>query len=134
MKLPRKRRTLVIILLCFFAVCLSQCLVGWPNLMPGRVKLPRKELPDSIESNTERHPSGHFNGHTEQSIVERFGQPSTQWAGQYGHPELKVRLIFPDAVTFVYETPKGSLYLSFCQQDGQRVCFSSDWLPTGGFF
>jgi hypothetical protein len=78
--------------------------------------------------------SGHFVGHTESSIVEQFGPPSARGEGHYAAPPVGYRLKYPDAITATYVRPSGVLYLSFCKERGQLVCFSSDWLPQGVVF
>jgi hypothetical protein len=98
-----------------------------------RVGSPNGELPAAIEAG--RKPVfGDFYGHTQASIIERFGLPSLRWEGHYGMPPLSYSERYPDAVTMTYRRPTGTLYLSFCLEKGEWVCFSSAWMPTGCVF
>ena len=121
-------------LLMLASVALGGWLViSWPWLTREPVGPPRSGLPQAVEG--EREPvSGHFVGHTESSIVERFGPPSDRRDGHYAAPPVGYRLRYPDAITATYVRPSGVLYLSFCKERGQLVCFSSDWLPQGVAF
>ncbi|MGL6076244.1 MAG: hypothetical protein ACRC8S_18980 [Fimbriiglobus sp.] len=104
----------------------------WPILTREPVGPPSNDLPQSVEGET--FASGDFAGHTADSILERFGSPTHRWEGHYGAPRWDFQQKYPDANTAVYEQPTGSLYLSFCKDRGQLVCFRSHWLPTGWEF
>jgi hypothetical protein len=41
---------------------------------------------------------------------------------------------YPEAIMLAYERPTGTLYLSFCLEKGEWVCFRADWLPKGWVF
>jgi hypothetical protein len=105
----------------------------WPWLTRGRLGPAPGELPPSVEDGPEPS-SGRFVGHPEASIVERFGPSTARWQGHYGNPPMSYRRTYPDAVTVTYVRPMGTLYLSFCKEQGLLICFSSDWMPTGWVF
>lgn len=100
------------------------------GLFQDHVPKSHQELPPSIESGREHQ----FVGHSLTSIFEKYGKPDTQWDGLFGNQEAWPRLKYWNAVTWVYRRPTGELYLSFCPQDGGRICFRSTWLPTGSSF
>jgi hypothetical protein len=115
--------------------------IYWPWITRPQIGPPLQPLPMTLDgrAHPETEPFGRdretrFIGHSEESIVERFGAPTNRWNGHYGLPPLNSRRAYPDAVTFVYERPTGRWYLSFCQQRGKRVCFSATWLPEGAEF
>jgi hypothetical protein len=94
---------------------------------------PNGDLPNAIEGGPE--PAfGQFVGHSESSIVVRFGPPSNRWKGHYAAPPISYRLKYPDAITATFVRPSGVLYLSFCREEGRLVCFSSAWMPEGWAF
>jgi hypothetical protein len=104
-------------------------------LMPPRepIGLADGELPKTIEGG-QKPVAGSFIGHSKSKITERFGPPSHQSKGHYGNPPAEYRRKYAEAVTFFYDTPTGTLYLSFCLEEGDWVCFSSHWLPKGVVF
>jgi hypothetical protein len=103
------------------------------NPFRGAIRPSQDQLPNVIEAGKEPI-SGQFVGHTESSIVERFGLPSTRYRGHYGLPGVLAESKYPDAVTVTYKRPSGVLYLSYCWQWGTWVCFCSDWMPEGWAF
>jgi hypothetical protein len=105
----------------------------WPMLTRDPVGPPREMLPSSVEGGLEVI-EGQFLGHTETDIVERFGPPSHRWEGHYGAPAIEIPRTYPDAITATYLRASGILYLSFCREGGQLVCFSSHWMPEGAVF
>src|SRR5262245_29598167 len=133
----RRRKTMILFALVGLATLML--LVGGVHLvsLQKRVPPPIGDLPESVEGEKDgfsRTFEDRFLGHTKESIIRRFGPPSVQFDGHYANPPFEYRWFFFDAVTLMYERPSGSLYLSFCYQKGQWVCFSADWLPTGAVF
>ena len=105
----------------------------WPSLMREPVGPPRGELPQAVEGGSEP-TSGQFLGHPESDIVERFGLPTHRWEGHYGAPPISYQRKYPNVITVTYERPTGTLYLSFCKEQGRLVCFRSAWMPAGWVF
>jgi hypothetical protein len=117
------RRRALAVLLPLAGAALSLYLVeAWPYLIRDPAGPPAGELPRSVE------------GTTEAVIMERFGPPSHRWHGHYAAPPVGYRRVYPDAVTVTYVRPTGVLYLSFCEERGQGVCFTSHWIPEGWVF
>jgi hypothetical protein len=92
------------------------------------VAQPSGDLPGTIDGGSEP-VHGQFEGHNKTRIVERFGLPTEQWEGHYGNPPASYKRQYAGAIALVYRRTSGSLYLFFCLQEGDWVCFSSDWLP-----
>src|SRR5262245_36188325 len=129
-----KRRRIAVALAVLSCVALAGYLVAvWPSLTRESVGPPRGELPQVVEGGSQPF-SGQFVGHPESSIMERFGPPTHRWEGHYGAPPVSYQRTYTDAITVTYERPTGTLYLSFCKEQGRLVCFSSDWMPTGWVF
>ncbi len=126
----------VVALLATIGIALSIHLVNsWQNTARKPVGVPVFELPELDVFDGEKKPvQGTLAGHAESKILERFGPPSDRWDGHFGCPPYDYSRQYPDAVTAVYIRPSGTLYLSFCQQEGRSVCFSSCWLPKGWAF
>jgi hypothetical protein len=72
-----------------------------------------------------------FLGHTKAAVIHRFGPPSSSWNGSYGQDSSEG---YDPAVTLVYRRHSGAMYLSFCLENDEWVCFSADWLPNGWAF
>jgi hypothetical protein len=108
--MSRRRRTAAI-LAALTTVALVMGICPW--LARNEIGPPQAELPQTLEGGSEL-VSGQFIGHTEASIVERFGQPTHTWRGHYGNPPLSYRLKYLDAITTTYNRATGTLYLSFC--------------------
>lgn len=129
-----RRKRIAFVFAAIAVVALACYLVTvWPYLTRERVGPPIGDLPQAVEGGTEP-TSGQFVGHPEPSIVARFGRPTHRWRGHYGNPPTNYCRVYPDAFTLTYARPTGTLYLSFCEEQGRFVCFSSDWLPTGVVF
>jgi len=77
---------------------------------------------------------GEYLHQTRDSIRERFGPPSDEWQGYYGYPPLSYTNLHNPSITMTYIRSAGILYLSFEQVDGEWVCYSSHWMPTGVVF
>jgi hypothetical protein len=129
-----KRRRIAVVLAALAGLTLAGYLVAvWPSLTRQPVGPPRGELPQGVEGGSEP-ASGRFVGHPEADIVGRFGLPTHRWRGHFGAPPVSYQRAYPDAVTATYERPAGALYLSYCEERGRLVCFSSEWLPAGWVF
>ena len=134
----RMRAALVVIVGIALAIPPVYVLQEWPRLTREPMPAPEFELPelaafDVIEFD-EHHLRRHLLGHSEARVVERYGRPSQSFDGHYGMPDLTVQREYSDATSAVYERASGSLYLSYCKQDGKMVWFSAFWLPKGGVF
>jgi hypothetical protein len=129
-----KSRWVVVVLAMLVGCVLTGYLATlWPWLTRGPIGPPRGELPRALEGGSEPI-SGQLVGQPQSSILGRFGPPTHRWEGHYGNPPVSYTRTYPDAVTVAYERPTGTLYLSFCKEEGRLVCFSSDWMPTGCVF
>jgi hypothetical protein len=128
-----KRRTAIGLALLAGVALAGYLVAVWPSLTRKPVGPPQGELPQAVEGGLEPS-SGQFVGHPEASIEEQFGPPTHRWQGHYGNPPVSYRMMYPDAITATYERATGTLYLSFCKEQGRLVCFSSDWVPTGWMF
>jgi hypothetical protein len=131
--MSKRKRTAVALAVLACVTLAGYLVVVWPSLMREPVDRPQGGLPQAVAGGLES-TSGQFIGHTEASIVERFGPPTHRWRGHYGAPPASYQRTYPDAITVTYEGQTGTLYLSFCKEQRRFVCFSSDWLPAGWAF
>jgi hypothetical protein len=139
-RVPRWVAVTVPLILC---VGVAGCVAFyWPWIVRAPVGPARQPLPYTIEGpiSSESDPLSwvefgqRFIGHTEASIIERFGPPTDTWKGHYGLPRMRERQAYPEAVTHVYQRPSGRMYLSYCREKGKSVCFSATWLSEGSMF
>lgn len=75
-----------------------------------------------------------FVGSTKQQIVQKLGNPTTQFAGHYGNPPSAWADQHPNCVTLVYQKPDGTLYVTIESKNGDWIGLCSQWLPKGGAF
>jgi hypothetical protein len=129
-----RRRTAVILLSLACVVLVVYAVAGRPRLFRQAVGPPGADLPESAEGLPYDEVERRFVGHTEADVVERFGPPSKRWEGHFGMPPDWYRRKYPEAISAAYERPTGTLYLSFCKQDGGMVCFTAYWLRKGWAF
>ena len=125
-----------IALFVVFALLLTVSLLyWWPSLTREPIGPPRHPLPDTVDCPQGASPWREFElrfvGHAEESIIDRFGPPAQRWKGHYGAPPVNYQRSYPGAFSMTYERPSGTLYLSFCVENGQVVCFGATWLPKG---
>lgn len=73
----------------------------------------------------------YYVGLTEEEIVNRLGRPSVEWNGHFGSPNWNWANQFKQPRTLCYRRLSGTLYISVCDKDGKRVCFTSSWLSRG---
>src|SRR5687768_14456479 len=107
-----RRRTAAILLALAGVAGSIYVVLVWPMLTREPIDPPEGELPQSVVG--AREPiAGQFVGHSESSIVERFGPPSHRWKGHYGAPPAGYKWRYLDAITATYVRPTGVLYLSF---------------------
>jgi len=78
--------------------------------------------------------SGEFVGQTRTAIEAKYGPPSHECKGHYGSPPCEYTKKYDPAITVTYERGGGTLYLSYHEQQGEWVCFSSDRMPNGCVF
>ncbi len=122
---------LILGVLAVIAIVVGTRLYLYPPREP--IGPPDGEFPTRVEGGAEP-VTGHLVGHLRSHILQRFGPPSHQCAGHYGNPPFEYRRRFWGAVTWTYDRPPGTLYISFVPQGEDWVCFSSDWLPRGVVF
>jgi hypothetical protein len=119
----------------------------WPSFTRELVPPPQYPLPDTVEGwpypltpewrmkLDQEYKEGRFEdrflGHTERSIVERFGQPDFRLKGDRRDWRVDRRRAYFEAFTVQYVRPSGRLYLSFCRQAGEWVCYDAHWNPDG---
>jgi hypothetical protein len=134
----RKRRAMCLLVLGLLAMAVFLFVTrGMNPLFRDAIGPARGELPATLEGfwDPERsRTQGEFVGHRKSNITERFGPPTHQCSGHYGAPPLAFQWKYVEAFTLVYERPTGTLYLSFCWERGDWVCFSSSWVPPGWVF
>lgn len=112
----------------FLAGCVTGCLVAlWPWMTRPPVGPPVGPMPQTLDGGLNPQ-QGDFVGFSETEIVERFGPPTHRWKGHFG---LRSDSEYPDAITATYILPAGILFLSFCEEGGRLVCFTSVWQPDG---
>jgi hypothetical protein len=129
-----KRIWAAAVLTAILCWALAYCWLSiWPYLSRAAIGPPHGELPQTLDC-IERSTEELFVGHLESRIVQQFGLPTQRWEGHYGNPPVRYCRTYPDAITFTYERPTGTLFLSFCREGPKLVCFSSDWLPSGWAF
>src|SRR5579883_2748314 len=95
------------------------------------VSPPLGELPQSLEQAQQAGQA--FIGHTEETIVTRFGIPNLRYEGcfpAFGPPPAA----YSSPITLVYGCATGDLYLLTCQKGEGRVCVNWTWLPKGSKF
>ncbi len=108
------------------------CIVAaWIMLRPPKIGPPQHELPatiDELPGIAWLHGQDfvyYFNGHTEAEFVEKYGNPNLRWCWEPSNDPTKD----PGGarVEFEYTCRSGTIYLSFCRQDGKMVCCNSAW-------
>ncbi|MBP3956122.1 hypothetical protein J8F10_12595 [Gemmata sp. G18] len=135
-------RLVIVLLVPCVATGALAAVTYWPYLTRSAVGPPKFPLPGTIEGPAYSEADAAnwyefdrcFVGHTEASITEHFGPPTEHWAGHYGMPPLSVQRLYPEAVTHIYQRPSGQMYLSYCREKEQWVCFSATWLAQGAVF
>jgi hypothetical protein len=79
-------------------------------------------------------PQNSLVGKTEAEVLHIWGQPHKEWMGHYGNPPDDYITQNSPARTLMFRRWTGALYVSLKEQNGEWVCFSSDWLPKGWAF
>lgn len=87
------------------------------------------ELPASMDAG--HIANQHLVGRTREEIEARYGPPTRKWLGSYGHPYWQWYRLYPDQVSWQYNHPNGTLYVSFIKQYGVWRCSTSIWWPEG---
>ena len=96
----------------------------WPKALGARDDRMERDMLE--KQFTER-----FIGHTQDRIVERFGQPEFRFEGRDAVSEGVYRRC-PEAVRVVYSQPSGWLELYYCKENNDVwLCFGATWNPEG---
>jgi hypothetical protein len=100
----KKRQRAIILVTYGLVATVVVVVVLWLTNSPPRkpIDSPEGGLPAHIEGGSEPI-QGKFIGHSQSSILGRFGPPDHQWKGHYGDPPLEYRRKYPDAVTLIYK-------------------------------
>jgi hypothetical protein len=129
-----RRLSLIAFVACFLALA-AGLWYQWPNLTREPVGPPEFPLPETVEGPRafeERVAfESRFLGHTEASIIERFGPPDHRHEGRDAAPTERFYRTCPEAVCVVYSRPTGWLRLWYCREQDRWVCFSAFWNPEG---
>jgi hypothetical protein len=131
-----KRRTAVLLALLLVVAPAVGLLAARPWLVPTAPDPPHprfRELPAVLEGRGDPVEDGiDFLGHTEDSIVERFGPPTNRYPGWFT-PHLDAPE-YPYPVSAEYARPAGVRYIAYHSVDGRMLCVVSTWLPKGWVF
>jgi hypothetical protein len=73
-------------------------------------------------------------GFTEAEIIREWGKPQKEWDGHYANPPVDYVKQNSPARTLLFRRWTGELYVSVKLQNGEWICFSSNWLRKGWAF